>query len=144
MLEQIAWETKSQPVESDDEAIDAGLASYNESAAELRDVRPLRCYARLASGALVGGAIARSWGSCCSLDELWVDEAFRRKGIGRRLIELVHVEAASRGCTLLYLETFSFQTPELYERLGYEIACQFDGFPNGIVKYIMHRRLSAA
>ena len=30
--------------------------------------------------------------------------------------------AAQRGCTVFYLETFSFQAPALYRRLGYEVA----------------------
>ena len=46
-----------------------------------------------------------------------------------------------RGCTIIYLETFSFQAPSLYRSLGYEPVCQFEGFDQEIIKYIMSKTL---
>jgi len=42
-----------------------------------------------------------------------------------------------RGCSIFYLETFSFQAPELYMSMGYEIAYEHAVYPHGIVKYVM-------
>ena len=80
---------------------------------------------------LLGGALARWWGTACELQQIWVDEALRRRGIGASLMQQVEATAIEHGCHLIYLDTFSFQAPEFYYRLGYQTACRFDGFPDG-------------
>ena len=121
--------------------VDAGLGDFNESAAPLHDVVALCCIARI-DGRAIGGAVGRTWGRCCELQQLWVDPAHRRKGIATALVERFEARARERGCTTVYLDTFSFQAPSLYARLGYAVASEIRGFPDGIVKYLMRRELS--
>jgi ribosomal protein S18 acetylase RimI-like enzyme len=120
--------------------VDAGLEAANQAAAPLQEVRPLSCFARLASGVLIGGAVGRTWGSCCELQQLWVDPAFRRRGIGARLVREFERGGKERGCRTFYLETFSFQAPALYLALGYGVALEIDGYSPGVCKYTMIRR----
>jgi ribosomal protein S18 acetylase RimI-like enzyme len=68
-----------------------------------------------------------------------VDEPLRGIGLGAELVRRFEERAAARGCTTFYLETFSFQAPSLYRRLGYRVANETHGFPGGIVKYLMVR-----
>jgi hypothetical protein len=56
-------------------------------------------------------------------------------------VQLVEEEARRRGCVLIFLETFSFQAPNLYRELGFEPACELAGFPGGVVKYVMRKSL---
>lgn len=120
--------------------VDEGLGAANEEAAPLQDVERLSCFARLPSGEVVGGAIGRTWGECCELQQLWVDRDHRRRGIGSQIVAAFELEAVERGCNRFYLETFSFQTPALYRKLGYDVALALEGFPDGIVKYLMTKR----
>jgi GNAT superfamily N-acetyltransferase len=90
---------------------------------------------------VVGGALARWWGECCELQQIWVDEHHRTGGIGRRLVRMVEDEARTRGCSLVYLDTFTFQAPAFYLKLGYEVACELKGFPNNVSKFIMRKGL---
>lgn len=138
---EVRYETAETASEADIEAVDAGLHLYNLQAADLGAVRPLFCFARDAGGAVIGGLRARWWGSAWEVQQLWVDARHRRRGIASELLRRVERAARERGGTLIYLDTFSFQAPALYERNGYEVACRFDGFPGGIVKYVMQRRL---
>lgn len=126
--------------EAEGELVGDGLDSANASAAPLDDVVPLSCFARLPDGAVVGGAIGRTWGVCCELQQLWVEPARRRQGLGAELVNAFEAHAAARGCSTYYLETFSFQAPSLYRALGYEVALALEGFGPGIVKYTMVRR----
>lgn len=121
--------------------IDAGLSDYNHNAAPLHEVQPLACVARMDSGPVIGGALGRTWGECCEIQMLWVAEAHWRRGIGSRLVREFESAARLRGCHLCYLETLSFQAPSFYLRLGYEIGLRLSGFPRGIEKFIMTRRL---
>lgn len=119
--------------------IDEGLGQANASAAPLHEVVPLCCFARAAEGTVVGGAVGRTWGACCELQQLWVAPSHRGKGLGSLLVRRFEERAESRGCRTFYLETFSFQAPALYQSLGYEPRLALQGFGPGIVKYVMVR-----
>ena len=118
-------------------AVDAGLEAANHAAAPLHEVRPLSCFLRAESGALIGGAVGRWWGRCCELQQLWVDPAQRGQGHGSALVRAFESRARQHGCTIFYLETFSFQAPRLYRSLGYRVAYEHDVYPHGIVKLVM-------
>jgi ribosomal protein S18 acetylase RimI-like enzyme len=133
-----------EPPSDDARVVDAGLGASNEAAAPLHEVRPLSCFARAADGSVVGGAVGRTWGRCCELQQLWVDAAARRRGLGARLVRAFEARAEARGCDTFYLETFSFQAPRLYAALGYEVANELQGFGPGIRKFLMVRRTGAA
>ena len=123
-------------------AVDEGLETHNQAAAPLRDVRPLAAFARLPDGTLVGGAVGRTWGSCCELLQLWVDPAYRGHGTATQLVRAFEARAATRGCHIYYLTTLSFQAPEFYRRLGYGVLARIAGYPDGIVKYLMHKAVA--
>ncbi len=137
----LTWLSSDDKTAPDAAAIDAGLDAFNHALPALAHVRPLCCSVRLGSERCIGGALARSWGGGCELQQLWVDAGWRGKGLGSRLVGMVEAEAKARGCWLLYLDTFSFQAPDFYRRLGYATACTIDGFPDGIVKFLMTKRL---
>ena len=140
-MESFRTESQLDPTDADVSPIDHGLHSYNQRAADLAAIHRFAWYARSPEGTLVGGALARWWGTACELQQLWVDEALRRRGIGALLMQRVEATAIERGCRLLYLDTFSFQAPEFYYRLGYQTACRLDGFPDGGSKFILRKAL---
>jgi ribosomal protein S18 acetylase RimI-like enzyme len=121
----------------DARAVDEGLGDSNDAAAPLHEVVRLGCFAREESAGVVGGALGRTWGGAAELQQLWVDPAHRRRGLGERLVRAFEQRAAERGCTLVYLETFSFQAPAFYGRLGYREIAAIAAFPHGIVKYTL-------
>lgn len=121
--------------------VDNGLGEANDQAAPLDEVQPLQCFVRDAAGRVVGGAVGRTWGGCCELQQLWVDPALRQQGVGGRLVRAFEQRAAERGCRVVYLDTFSFQAPAFYRSLGYAPAAEIAGFGHGIVKYTMLRQL---
>ena len=79
------WSVHDDVPSDDARVVDAGLGSFNESAAPVRDSRPLGCFARTLAGLVVGGAVGRTWGECCELMQLWVEPACRRQGVGTGL-----------------------------------------------------------
>lgn len=137
----LLYETTDDPAAPDVALVDQSLHSFNLNAADLQAVRTLAVFARRPGRELVGGAVGRTWGACCELQQLWVQDELRRRGIGRELLQLFEAQARERGCRLIYLETFSFQCPEFYRAAGFEPAAEFRGFPDGIIKYIFHKRL---
>jgi GNAT superfamily N-acetyltransferase len=124
-------------------AVDNGLDAFNAAAGHTHEVRRLCVFATDAAEAIVGGAVGRTWGRCCELQQIWVDASHRGTGVGRRLIEQFEAEAIRRGCGLCYLDTFDFQAPEFYRKLGYHVALEIGGFGHGFTKYAMHKKLEA-
>ena len=63
----------------------------------------------------------------------------RSNGVGSRLLREFEAHASTRGCSIFYLTTLSYQAPEFYRSHGYAVLAQVAGYPNGIVKFLMHR-----
>jgi ribosomal protein S18 acetylase RimI-like enzyme len=61
-----------------------------------------------------------------------------------RLVREFERHAVARGARTFYLETFSFQAPELYRALGYRVRLELRGFAPGIVLYVMVREAGDA
>jgi ribosomal protein S18 acetylase RimI-like enzyme len=142
MTSQFYFDTGETASDEDQATIDRGLTEFNETSVDLSAVRPLSVFARNDQGEVIGGVSGRTWGECCEILVLWVEEASRGEGIGRTLMQNAEEEAARRGCHTVFLVTFSFQAPEFYERLGYEKKHAIEGMPDGICKFYMLRRLS--
>lgn len=68
----------------------------------------------------LGGLLARFATAWVFVELLAVTEAARGKGMGRDLMARMEADAAKSGKSGIWLDTFSFQAPEFYRRLGYE------------------------
>jgi ribosomal protein S18 acetylase RimI-like enzyme len=135
----LIFSTTDAPSEEMLFAVDAGLEQHNFAVAPLAEVRQLAAFAREDSGQVVGGATGRTWGKCCELLQLWVATELRSQGVGSRLLQDFEAHARARGCNIFYLTTLSYQAPAFYQRHGYSVLAQIAGYPNGIVKFLMHR-----
>jgi ribosomal protein S18 acetylase RimI-like enzyme len=67
--------------------------------------------------------------------------AFRRLGIGRRLLLEAERRALAGGCYSAWLDTSSFQAPDFYRRLGHEEFGTLD-YPPDHKRLFLKKRLS--
>jgi GNAT superfamily N-acetyltransferase len=109
-----------------------------------RDYTRLSWMARGPDGQLVGGLLAARVWSWLIIDALWVAEAWRGRGLGSRLLLQAEQVAALQGCTSVMLGTFDFQARGFYERHGYRVYGQLDGFPAGHTHFHMAKALAGA
>ena len=123
------------------QAVDDGLDQHNGAVRALQDVRALHVVACGADGQVIGGAVGRSWGRCCELQQLWVADAHRHSGIGTELMRRFEADAAQRQCALIYLDTFSFQAPQFYGKCGFTVLLETRGYTEGIVRFTMQKTL---
>jgi ribosomal protein S18 acetylase RimI-like enzyme len=136
----IAYEATDDPPDAALATVDEGLERHNVAAAPLNDVKRLAALARDAEGRVVGGAVGRTWGRCCELLQLWVESECRGQGVGSHLLDVFEAHARTRGCSIFYLTTLSYQAPQFYRARGYSVMAEIDGYPDGIVKYLMHKQ----
>ena len=142
--EHLTWEQTDQPAKADVLAIDAGLSEYNVREGRIDEERTFVSLGRDADGSVAAGVFAQTWGRRCRVAVLWVRDDLRRCGHGKMLMDVVETEAAARGCEVVELETLSFQAPDFYRGLGYEVVHHVSGFPRGIEKLYFEKRLDSA
>ncbi len=76
------------------------------------------------------------------LDILWVEERYRRQGIGSALIREAEHTAREKGCRFMTLGTFDFQAKPLYEKLGFTVCGIIENCPTeGHTHYDMIKRI---
>ena len=122
-------------------AVDDGLDRYNQEAAPLAEVQPLGTFASDGEGRTIGGAVGRTWGRCCELQQLWVDAGHRGLGVASQLLRRFEARAAGRGCDTFYLTTLSFQAPGFYRKHGYAVLGEIRGHAQDIAKFLMIKEL---
>ena len=93
------------------------------------------------AGETVAGFNGHTWGGCCELSHVWVDERYRGQGLGAALLRAAEAEAVARGCVQVVLATHSFQAPGFYERHGYERKYVIEGRPKGYTDIIYVKAL---
>lgn len=81
------------------------------------------------AGGLAGGLSGWSWGVAAGIGMTWVRADARGTGVGSRLLAAFEDEARQRGCTHVFVTSFTFQAPGFYERHGYREIFRWQGVP---------------
>jgi GNAT superfamily N-acetyltransferase len=79
----------------------------------------------------VAGLAGWTWARACEIKTLWVHPSLRGQGYGRNLVIAAEQEAKTRGCTVIFAASYSFQAPGFYRQLGYSIEWNLEDFPPG-------------
>jgi GNAT superfamily N-acetyltransferase len=74
------------------------------------------------------------------VQHLWVTPPQRGQGIGRLLMAEAERTARERGAHSAWLDTYSFQAPGFYEKLGYRQFGELD-YPPGRKRCFLQKRL---
>jgi GNAT superfamily N-acetyltransferase len=151
-LSDVDWHLDLTADEHREDALTEALVAHNQAASEAirrrfepdhLPSRPVQAYAVAGDGRLLGGCTGATvdvW-HWLTVDTMWVDPTERGRGLGRRLLKAVHDQARERGCRWSKLNTWEFQAPGFYERLGYEVYGQEVDFPPGHVNHLMRKTL---
>jgi ribosomal protein S18 acetylase RimI-like enzyme len=135
-------ELDATPSKEDIQVLEAGLEQFNRKSPFGRDrvKAPLAIWLR-EDGRILGGAYGDTHYGWLYLSSLWVDEAVRGQGWGRRLIDLFEAEGVARGCHGAWVDTYGFQAPVFYERVGYREFGRLEGFPAGSARHFFWKPL---
>lgn len=103
--------------------------------------KPIEIIIRDDQNEIIGGLYGRSiWGTL-EINKCVVIPQNRNEGIGRKLIIEAENEAKNRNCRFISLNTFSFQAPEFYDKLGFEKIGTESDFPKGFEKYYYRKKI---
>jgi GNAT superfamily N-acetyltransferase len=78
---------------------------------------------------LVAGVSGWTWGQAAGVGRTWVREDHRGTGVGTSAMTAFESEAKRRGCTHVFVTSFTFQAPGFYQRLGYQEIFRWESVP---------------
>jgi GNAT superfamily N-acetyltransferase len=136
-----SWSVVENPKAEDVRELRKRLGEYNIKRAQIDGGQTLAVFARSERGELLAGVFGWLWGECMEIDYLWVHDSLRGRGLGRRLMESLEQAAMERGCMRVVLDTFSFQGPGFYEKLGYCVFGVIKGYGVGHHKIFLEKQL---
>lgn len=117
----------------------AGLEGFNRQHMHGRSPKAFAATANV-DGAVRGGLMAEAIGEWMHISLLWVDEQFRRSGLGTSLLKRAETEARSRGARGVLIDTFSFQAPAFYKKHGYTAYGQIEDCPEAGMTWFRFRK----
>jgi ribosomal protein S18 acetylase RimI-like enzyme len=130
------------PSSADIEFLEDRLYEFNVATTGIGGGQTLGVFLRDESKNIVAGAAGHTWGETCELRQVWVAASARGRGLGRRLMAEAEAEAVRRGCRQLVIETYSFQAPAFYRKLGFEVVSEFPEYPRGHSHLLLRKRLA--
>lgn len=118
-----------------------GLSAYNQRVLGEEHFTPVRLIARDDAGQIVAGLLGDLYFNWLYIAILWVREEWRGRGIGSRLMAQVEAYAAAEGRTHVHVDTFDFQAPDFYRRLGYVEHGALGPYGDGHIRYYFQKVL---
>jgi GNAT superfamily N-acetyltransferase len=137
----IAIEIADPATDADHEAVQQRLIAFNARHVP-SDYEPFALRLRdEATSEVVGGLFARKYYDWLFVELLFVPEQGRRQGLGTQMLAEAEAFARSKGCVGVWLDTFSFQAPDFYAKLGYERFGVIEDYPKGSKRMFYQKRL---
>jgi GNAT superfamily N-acetyltransferase len=118
-----------------------GMLSYHAKQGHPRTSEIINIFLKDESKKVHGGIIVTVLWNGMEINSLWVEETLRGQGWGKKLMEAAENEGRLRGCTIIYTNTFTWQAPEFYEKLGYKPYGKLDNFPPGSTLTYYYKKL---
>ena len=130
----------NDPSDADRLALVTALRAYNDTQAPPLDQQPVAILIRQ-DGVTTGGLSGRTGYGWLFVEYLVVPDALRGTGVGSRLMRTAEQIARDRGCSGIWLDTFSFQARGFYEKLGFAVFGTIDDYPPGHQRFFLSKRL---
>jgi ribosomal protein S18 acetylase RimI-like enzyme len=123
------------------DAIEDRLYEHNSHATGRHDGEALGFVLRDNAGQMIGTVAGYTWAGVSELKQMWIDKEYRGRGYARALLEAFIEEARRRGARRIWVASYDFQAPGMYEKMGFERIAAFEGWPEGHVNVVLCKAL---
>ena len=123
------------PSENEIDFINKSLQNFNDEKVGADNHELLNIVEYDENGNVIAGLLGGTYWGWMHIDILFVSEAFRKQGLGSRLLTAAEKEAKNRGCHSVHVDTMSWQAPEFYKKHGYRIISELKDIPKGHKKF---------
>jgi ribosomal protein S18 acetylase RimI-like enzyme len=143
-MEHLALVLEDSPSSEDLDFLETQINEHNILKTGKRDFRPLAIFIKNEDKQIIAGLSGYTWAGFCEIPFLWVHETLRGRGYGKQLLSAAEKEAKARGCSLVVLNSYSFQAPDFYRQLGYEEIGHIKDCPPDGANYYFKKDLNLA
>jgi ribosomal protein S18 acetylase RimI-like enzyme len=123
--------TVGRPNPKDYKVLSDGMLLYHAKQGHRRTSEVINIFLKDDNKKVHGGIIVTVLWNGMEINSLWVEESLRNQGWGRKLVAAAEKEGKARDCTIAYTNTFTWQAPGFYEKLGYKPYGKLENFPKG-------------
>ncbi|MGL6242351.1 GNAT family N-acetyltransferase [Pseudomonas sp.] len=134
-------ELSQNPTDEEEQAILRPLRAHNAAMAGVSKQEPFALLVRDDSDEILGGLYGRVFYRWLFIELLAVPEQARGQGLGSKLMQMAEDLAREKECVGIWLDTFDFQAPEFYKKLGYSELGQIVDYPPGHKRFFFQKRL---
>ena len=131
----------NRPSKAEIDFVREALTQFNNKCVGADGHTPLSLVEYDDGGNVIAGILGGTYWGWMYVDILWVQEDYRKHGIGSKLLLAAEEEAVRRGCHHVHLDTMSWQAPEFYQKHGYEVIGILPDIPSGNQKYLLIKTL---
>ncbi|MBR7198320.1 GNAT family N-acetyltransferase [Pseudomonas sp. 14A] len=134
-------ELTQNPTEEQRQAILQPLIEYNDAQTGGSKSEPFALMVKDQNGEILGGLYGRMIFRWMFIELLSVPEQGRGQGIGSKLMAQAEALAKEKNCYGVWLDTFDFQAPEFYRKLGFSQFGEIVDYPPGHKRHFFQKRL---
>jgi GNAT superfamily N-acetyltransferase len=117
------------------------LKDYNQQFIGRAPYSTFRLAAHAPDGRLIGGLLGEWRSYWLHVDILVVVDELRQAGLGSALMAQAEVATRARGYRGIFLDTFTFQAPGFYEKLGFTRFGTLQNYTDGFDRHFYEKRL---
>jgi GNAT superfamily N-acetyltransferase len=128
-----------QPSDEDRRAIYNPLIEFNKTNIGADSFELVAIMLKDDVGQSIGGLWGELYYDWLFVELLFVPESLRGKGFGSKLLGEAERIAKTKGGTGIWLDTFSFQAPDFYEKHGYERFAALENYPRGKHRFFFRK-----
>lgn len=134
-------ELKLDPEAAEIDAVRAPLSAHAEQARPGGNYQSVGLLIRdPESGEVVGGLTGYALYQWLFVQFLAVPDSLRGRGYGRELMQRAEAWARAEGLAGMWLDTFEFQAPPFYEKLGFTVFGTIEDHPPGSRRHFLSKR----
>ena len=114
-------------------------SSYHRNGRLPNSVKPLNLILKNDDGEIIGGLSGSTYWDWLEIDDFFIPDELRGKGIGTSLLQKAETIAMERGAKRCFLSTFDFQARTFYEKHGYFVVGKLEGYPPNSAYFWMRK-----
>lgn len=116
-MDTIEYSIDQNPTPEDDKVLREGIVNFNREVIKEK-ASHFSIFAK-DNTQIVGGALVWEHSDALYIDVLWLNENYRKKGIGTKIISIIDTIAIDKRISKIFVDTYEFQSQEFYQKHGF-------------------------